>query len=111
MPHVTNAQFRGWIKAAIDMKLSSDASVLLITYKELTNFDSFMDSDHERIESLGKLCINTIVDIIDDPLNGIQSENEVKELLSAQYLSAGWLWLSMNSIIIAPLDVSLTTTA
>ena len=71
MPPLTNAQFRGWLKAAVNTKLSSDASVLHITYEGLANFDSFKDSDSEIIESLGKACSNTIDAIIADPLNGI----------------------------------------
>ena len=75
MPTVTNAQFRGWIKSATNMKLSSYASVLHITYEGLINFDSFTDFDRESIESLGKACSKTIDTIIADPLNGIHVDN------------------------------------
>ena len=79
MPHVTNAQFRGWLKSAVNMKLSSYASVLRITYEGLKKFDSFTDFDRESIESLGKAYSKTIDDIIADPPNGIQAENEVPQ--------------------------------
>ena len=36
MPIVTNNQYRVWLKSAANMKLSSDASVLNITYEGLT---------------------------------------------------------------------------
>ena len=77
MPPVTKAQFRGWLKSAVNMKLSSYASVLCITYEGLKKFDSFTDFDRESIESLGKSYSKTIDDIIADPPNGIQAENEV----------------------------------
>ena len=65
--------------------------------------------DREIIESVGKACIYTINSIITDPLNGIQAENEVLGN-NISTISAGWMWLPMKSSIIAPLDVSLTTT-
>ena len=76
MPPVTNTQFRGWLKSAVNMKLPSDASVIRITYKGLTHLDSFIDFDCESIELLGKACSKTIDAIISNPLNGIQAENE-----------------------------------
>ena len=61
------------------MKLSSYASVLRITYEGLKKFDFFTDFDRESIESLGKAYSKTIDDIIADPPNGIQAENEVPQ--------------------------------
>ena len=40
---VTINQYHLWLKGAANMKLSSDAFVLRITYEGLTNFQSFMD--------------------------------------------------------------------
>ena len=50
MPIVTNNQHRSWLKRAANMKLSSDASVLRITYEGLTHFQFFMDFDCNIIE-------------------------------------------------------------
>ena len=38
MPIVTNNQYRLWLKITVNMKLSSNASVLSITYEGLTKF-------------------------------------------------------------------------
>ena len=73
MSSVTNDQFHGWLKAAVNMKLSSDASILHITYKWLTNFYVFTGFDREGIEYLGKSYSKTIDAIIYGPLNGIQA--------------------------------------
>ena len=75
MPPLSNAQFRGWIKAAVNMKLLSDDSVRRITYDGLTKFDAFTYFDRESIESLGKACSKTIDTIIAYPLNGIHADN------------------------------------
>ena len=50
MPIVTNNQYRLWLKSTVNMKLSSDASVLSITYEGLKNFQYFMDFNHDSIE-------------------------------------------------------------
>ena len=55
MPIVTK-KYRSWLKSAANMKLSSNASVLRITYEGITNFQSFMDFDRDSIESLSKAC-------------------------------------------------------
>ena len=59
------------------MKLSSNASVLRITYEGITNFQSFMDFDRDSIESLSKACSKNIDRIIDDVPNGIAAKNAV----------------------------------
>ena len=53
------------------MKLSSDASVLRITYEALANFQSFMDFDWDIIESLSKSCSKNIDRIVAGVPNGI----------------------------------------
>ena len=50
MPIVTNNQYRLWLKSTVNMKLSSDASVLSITYEVLKSFQYFMDFNHDSIE-------------------------------------------------------------
>ena len=47
---VTNNKYRSWLKSAVNMKLSSDAYVLRITYEGLTNFQSFMEFYPDSIE-------------------------------------------------------------
>ena len=77
MPPVTNANYRNWLKSAANMKLSSDAAVLRLTYEGITNFDSFLDFDRESIESLSKACARTIPAIAADDNNGIAAEAEI----------------------------------
>ena len=77
MPPVTNTRYRGWLKDAVNTNLPSDASVLRITYKGLTNFDSFTDFYRENIQSLRKACGKTIDAITSGPLNDIKADNEV----------------------------------
>ena len=52
---VTNKQYLSSLKSAANTKLSSNASVLRITYGGLTNFQSFMDFDRHSIEPLKKI--------------------------------------------------------
>ena len=77
MPIATNNQYRSCTKSAVNMKLSSNASVMRITYEVLTNFQSFMDFDHNSIKSLSKACRKNIYRIISDAPNGIAAENDV----------------------------------
>ena len=39
---VTNASFRNWLKGGSNMKLSSDAAVVRITHKGITDFNAFL---------------------------------------------------------------------
>ena len=59
------------------MKLSSDVSVLSITYEGLTNFQSLMGFDRDSIESIYKAYIKDIDAIIYDVPNAIAVENAV----------------------------------
>ena len=77
MPIVINNQFRSWLKSAANMKISSDASVLRITYEVLTNFQYFMSFDCVSIKSLSKDCSNNIDAIVADVPNGIASKNAI----------------------------------
>ena len=74
MPIVTNNQYSSWLKSAANMELSSDAFVLRITYEGLTNFQSFMDFNHNSIKSLSKSCSKDIDKIVDDVPNGIAAK-------------------------------------
>ena len=59
------------------MKLSSDASMLRITYEGITKFQSFMYFDRDSIESLSKACSKDIDAIVADAPNGIAAQNAV----------------------------------
>ena len=57
------------------MKLSSDASMLRITYENLTNFRYFVEFDRDSIQSLSKTCNKNIDRIFSDVPNGIAAKN------------------------------------
>ena len=78
MPIVTNNEYCSWKKSAVNMKLSSDTSVMRITYEVLTKFQSFMDFNSNIIESLSKACTMNIDRIIADVPNGIAAKNAVR---------------------------------
>ena len=42
--------FKSWLKLGTNMKLSSDAAVLRLTYEGITNYDSLLDFDTKSIE-------------------------------------------------------------
>ena len=70
MPILTKNQYLSWLKSAANIKLSSNESVLRITYEGLTNFQSFMDFDRDSIKSLSKFCREDFDMIISDVPNG-----------------------------------------
>ena len=76
MPIVKNNQYLSWLKSAANMKLSSDAPVLSITYEGLTNFQPFMEFNHDSIESK-QACSKNIDAIVSDAPNGIAAKNAV----------------------------------
>ena len=45
----TSATFRSWIKASVNMKLISDASVLRVTHEGITSYDTLVDFDKSYI--------------------------------------------------------------
>ena len=59
------------------MKLFSYASVLIITYEGLTNFQYFIDFNHDSIKSLLKSCMKDIDSIVYDVPNWIYSKTNV----------------------------------
>ena len=65
------------MRSAVNMKPSSDASVLRITYEGLTKFESFMYFDRNSIESLSKAWTKNIDSIVADVPNGISEKNAV----------------------------------
>ena len=73
----TTATFRTWLKSTPNMKLSSDASVVRVTHKGFTNYDSLKDFDKAAIMNLPKVCKETIDAIPANCANNIQAENEV----------------------------------
>ena len=77
MQTVTNNHNWLWLKSAVNMKLSNDASVLRINYAGLTNFQSFVDFDRDSIEYLSKSCSKNIDAIVADVPNGIVAKHAV----------------------------------
>ena len=71
------AEFKAWLKASTNMKLSSDASVLRLTKEGITNFESLTDFDKKSIENLPKTCKENIKAITTDAPNGITAERAV----------------------------------
>jgi hypothetical protein len=68
----TSAAFRTWSKGNLNMKLSSDASVVRLTHEGiLTDFDT------KAIKLLPKVCKDNIDAIVADVPNGIAAENAV----------------------------------
>jgi len=77
MPPVTNGQFRSWLKGSNNMKMSSDASVVRVTYEGITNYLSLLDFDRDSIESLSKACSRPIAAIAEDLPSLIAAEPQV----------------------------------
>jgi hypothetical protein len=73
----TTAAFRTWLKGNLNMKLSSDASVLRLTHEGITSLDSLTDFDAKAIKLLPKVCKDNIDAIVADVPNGIAAENAV----------------------------------
>ena len=69
MPIVKDKQYRFWLKSAANMKLSSHASVMRITYEVL-------DFNFNIIESLLKYCSKNIDGVVTDVPNRIASKND-----------------------------------
>ena len=59
------------------MKLSSDRAVTRVTYEGITSFDSLTDFDKKSIESLSRICKETIPAIPADAASGIAAEPSV----------------------------------
>lgn len=64
--------FKAWLKASVNMKLSSDAAVTQVLYEGITNFESFTDFDKKSIERWPKVCKESIDEIQADHVNKIQ---------------------------------------
>ena len=73
----TTVAFYTWLKGNLNMKLSSNASVLCLTYESITSLDSLTDFDNKVIKLLPKVCKNNIDTIVADISNGIATENAV----------------------------------
>ena len=70
-------EFKLWLKAPTNMKLSSDAAVLRLVKEGITNFESLTDFDKKSIESLPRTCREDIDEVQADDDNGIEAEAEV----------------------------------
>lgn len=77
MPPVVNNTFMNWLKANVNIKLTSDAAVLRISHEGVTDFPSLVDFDRDSIEFVGKVCNRKIDKITEDIPNGIPVENVV----------------------------------
>ena len=63
--------FRAWLKDSMNMKLSSDASVLHLTKEGITNFESLTDFDKKSLECLPATIKEPIDAIVADVPNNI----------------------------------------
>ena len=79
------------------MKLSSDVSVLRITYAGLTDFHSFADFDSDGINSISKACSKNIDRTIADVPNGISAKNTVTAMNTST--------ISIQQLVVATNDV------
>ena len=77
MVQATNA-FKTWLKATVNMKLSSDAAVTRILHEGITTFESLTDFDDKSIGRLPTVCKEDIEEIREDSANGIQHEPPVR---------------------------------
>ena len=77
MPPTTTGAFRSWLKSSPNIKLSSDAAVLRITYEGITNYESLIDFDKKSIERLSATCKESITAIEIDADAGIAAEPAV----------------------------------
>mmetsp|Transcript_29643 Transcript_29643/g.45321 ORF Transcript_29643/g.45321 Transcript_29643/m.45321 type:complete len:161 (-) Transcript_29643:1644-2126(-) len=71
------AEFKAWLKASTNMKLSSNGAVLRLTKEGITNFESLTDFDKESIESLLRTYKETTRAITADAPNGIAAESSI----------------------------------
>jgi len=77
MPPAVTASFKIWLKGNTNMKLSSDAAVLRITYEGITNFKSLDDFDKKSINSLPLICKGKIPEIVKDVAAGLTADPEI----------------------------------
>ena len=77
IPPVISASFQQYLKSANNMKLSSDAAVVQIIYKSLTNFENIQYFDKKSIESLTSTCEGKVPAITEGLVAGISVEQEI----------------------------------
>ena len=75
---MVSATFKAWLKANVNMKLSSDAAVARILKEGITGWDALIDFDKKSIESLPAICKEAIPEIPEDLANGINLEPAVR---------------------------------
>jgi hypothetical protein len=93
---VTTEDFKGWLKNATNMKLSSKTSVLRLTKEGITNFESLTDFDKKSLEGLPAICKGSIKAIAADAANGIVAERLVPGA-SLSAISVRRLIVAMNA--------------
>jgi hypothetical protein len=97
MPPNVTASFKTWLKANTGMKLSSDASVLRLTYEGITNYESLLDFDKKSIQSLPSVCKESIPAINADGQAGIAEEPAVPGA-NISTISTRRLIVAMNAV-------------
>ena len=74
MPPVSNAQFRLYLKASTNMKLTSEAAVNRVLYEGITNWVSLADFDESSMKAMAKNCKETIAAVTADIAAGIPTD-------------------------------------
>ena len=74
MPPVSNAQFRLYLKASTNMKLTSEAAVNRVLYEGITNWVSLADFDESSMKAMAKNCKETIAAVTADLAAGIPTD-------------------------------------
>ena len=70
--------FHSWFKSSTNIKLSSDAVVVRLTYECITHFVSLTDFDKKYIDNLPVIYKNTVSWIAKYPSNWIALELEIQ---------------------------------
>ena len=74
---VSTQSFKGWLKSANNMKLSSHASVVRLTHEGITNFASLSGFDKNIIQDLSRIYKNSIPVIDACTYNDIGAESAI----------------------------------
>ena len=77
MPLAVTAAFKSWLKANVNMKLSSDSAVTRLTFEGITTYPSLEDFDKKAIQALPAICKVGIPAIAIDVAAGIAAEPAV----------------------------------
>lgn len=77
MPPTSTAQFRLYLKANSNMKLSTDVAVACVLYEGIQRFSVLSDFGKESIIAVAKKCMKAISEIDKDLLANIEAELEI----------------------------------